>query len=82
MLELKIEIDSGDRDAGFVGFGGVARKRSPATSSSATAGPAAKKLTIVKDRHVTQATYSLNGRDLRVNSCVNKVYTHDLLCTR
>ena len=32
-------------------------------------------------RHVTQATYNLNGRDLRVNPHVNKSYTRDLLCT-
>ena len=81
MLELKIEIDSGDKDAGFVGSGGVAWNRSPTTSSSATAGPAPKKLTKVKDRHVTQATYNLNGRDLRVNTRVNKIHTRDLLCT-
>ena len=81
MLDRKIEIDSEDKVAGSEGSGGVAPNKSSTTSSSATAGPAPKKLTKVKDRHVTQATYNLNGRDLRVNTRVNKIHTRDLLCT-
>ena len=48
-------IEAGDKEAGSLGLGGTAPRRSVTTSTRATAGPAAKKLTQVRAVQVSTA---------------------------